>query len=102
MKLEQFIDEGLNEWSTIKENDFEEFLARLVLATIKNPNQFTEEANNILNTPKRTIEYEVNEALKWNSPLDAEKIKIICANLIIESIYTSDIIEEAKEILKNE
>ena len=102
MKLEQFIDEGLNEWSTIKENDFEEFLARLVLAAIKNPNQFIEEANNILNTPKRTIEDEVNEALKWNSPLDAEKIKSICANLIIESIYTSDIIEEAKEILKNE
>lgn len=101
MKLDQFIDEGLNEWSTIKENDFEEFLARLVLAAIKNPNQFAEEANNILNAPKRTIEDVVNEALKWNSPLDAEKIKNICANLIIESIYTSDIIEEAKEILKN-
>lgn len=102
MELDQFIEEGLNEWGVIKKNDFEEFLARLVLAVIKNPNQFTKDANAILIKPKRTIEAEVNEALKWNSPLDAEKIKSICANLIIESIYTSDIIEEAKEILKNE
>lgn len=96
--LYTFIEEGLTEWKFLKENDFKEFIAKLVLATLKNQDEFKKEAEEILIKPKCSIEAEVKAMIECCEPINGSKIRLLCANLILETLNNSDIIEEAKSI----
>lgn len=96
--LYKFIDEALEEWKFLKSGDFEEFIAKLVLATLENQETFKKEAKEILSKPKFTIESNIKSFFKCCEPINGEKLRLLCADLILNTLNSNDIINEALKI----